>query len=503
MITPAMLAIAVALVLALAPPALAVSAKNVAVSRVESTGAVLVVKSDITSNVTVDYGSSPGVYTATTTGTGAVRHELPLAGFTAGSAVYYRVTITDAANPATFITLPEKSFTTARAPGSPFSFAVAGDNRPATDTTVQPAGWNTIVGQMSGESLDLSFNVGDIIFGTGTDTLSQNVAKYDGLFATTTQLTYSTPLYVAAGNHERLNYANSLAGYKQEFTFPVNNGADSASYGELYYSFDNGDTHFIALSTEVPGQEGMITGNQKAWLEADLAANTRPWTVVFMHRPLFSGQHGADPWVNTANTAGQQNKADIHALFLASGVDVVFEGHDHYYLRHVEDGIQYIITGGGGAPLSSVPVLGSGDVAAASTLEHVKVDETESSLGISIIDTSGATVDSLTLTIPKMQLALGNAYWASYADYLSRNLTVDYQLTNSGAGDALGIEVQWLSASSGVSVQTATPYPLGTLASLSSTSTTVQYLLPQGLTAFTAYFGATCTDTRGFIYTFP
>ncbi|MHB1324844.1 MAG: hypothetical protein ACYDGS_04015 [Thermoleophilia bacterium] len=101
-------------------------------------------------------------------------------------------------------------------------------------------------------------------------------------------LTYSTPYYVASGNHERLNYANSKAGFDQEFTFPLNNGADAAIYGEHYYSFDNGD-----------------------------------------------------PWVNTGNLAGQQNKADIQALFLQYGVDIVFEGHDHYYLRHEEDGIQY------------------------------------------------------------------------------------------------------------------------------------------------------------------
>jgi hypothetical protein len=62
------------------------------------------------------------------------------------------------------------------------------------------------------------------------------VAKYDGLyddlFVVTSQLTKSVPLYVAPGNHERLSYANSRAGFEQEFTMPVNNGADAATFGE-------------------------------------------------------------------------------------------------------------------------------------------------------------------------------------------------------------------------------------------------------------------------------
>lgn len=489
--------------LVMAGPALAVTARNVAISDVASTEAVLVVKADITSDVTVEYGQSSGVYTATATSNGATRHELTLAGLDPSSTVYYLVTIYDSSDHGISTTITEKSFHTSRAAGEPFSFSAAGDNRPTSDTTVQPAAWNTILGQMTGESLDLSLHVGDIIYGTSSDSLAQNVAKYDGLFAVTTQLTYSTPMYVAAGNHERLYAANSRAGYEQEFTFPVNNGADSATDGEHYFSFDNGDTHFIALSTELPGQEGLITGNQKTWLEQDLAANDKPWTVVFMHRPLFSGLHGNDPWVNTANATGQQNKADIHALFLQSGVDVVFEGHDHYYLRHVEDGIQYIITGGGGCSLSGIPALGPGDVFASSSYEHVKVDETSTSLGFDVINSAGSTLESFSVAIPDLSLSIDNAYWASYSDYLARSLSVDYTLANSGAGDAFSLQLLSLSASQGVTPLTATPFSLDDIAAGASSSATVSYLLPQGVSAFTASATATCTDSRGFTYQYP
>ncbi|MDO8735989.1 MAG: metallophosphoesterase [Thermoleophilia bacterium] len=486
--------------LAAATPASAVTARNVAVSDVTSTGAVLVVKSDVTSDVTVEYGQSSGVYTATATSNGAVRHELDLAGV---DRVYYRVTIYDSSNHGISQTIPEKSFHPSRASGQPFSFAAAGDHRPATDTTVQPAVWNTILGQMAGEHIDELLNVGDIIYGTSGDSLAQNVAKYDGLFAMTTQLTYGTPMYVAAGNHERLYAANSRAGFEQELTMPVNNGADAVTDGEHYYSFDNGDTHFIALSTEIAGQEGMITGNQKDWLEQDLAASDKPWTVVFMHRPLFSGAHAADPWVNVGNVAGQQNKADIHALFLANGVDIVLEGHDHYYLRHVEDGIQYIITGGGGAPLSGTPVLGAGDVFGASSYEHVKVDETATSLVLSAVNSSGGVIESFSVRIPDLTLSLNGTYWASYADYLDRTLSVDYTISNGGAGDAFELQVQSLTATQGVVPLTPTPFSVSDIAAGTSGAVTVNYQLPVGVAVFFATATATCTDDRGFTYQYP
>ncbi|MBE3073926.1 MAG: metallophosphoesterase [Actinobacteria bacterium] len=485
-----------------AAPAQAVQVKNLALSKITPDTAVLVVKADVTVDVTVDFGVASGVYGATKNGSGLTRHEILLDGLAPASVVYYRVTMTDSANPADSITLPEYSFHTARTAGTAFSYAVAGDNRPWSDTTVQPAIWYTIVGQMAVEDIDMSLNVGDFIWGVGGDSLAQSVARYEGLFAATMRLTAAVPLYPALGNHERVDAANSRAGFEQQFTLPVNNGADAGIYGEHYYSFDNGDTHFIALSTEIPGQEGMITGNQRAWLEADLAAATSKWIVVFMHRPLFSGAHAGDPWVNTGNAAGQANKAEIHNLFLSRGVDIVFEGHDHYYLRHEQDGIQYIITGGGGAPLGGTPMLGPGDVFGAGTYEHVKVDETANALQVSAVDTAGATLESFTIGVPSLSLSEVSAYWSSYASFVGRDLSVDYSLTNDGPGDAVGIQIMYLVASGGVAPQSVTPFSLTDLAATQSESFTVNYRVPFGVQTFWSHTYAVCNDLGGAAYSF-
>lgn len=496
--------VSVLLLLVTAASAQALQPGNIAVSKVGPVSAVLVVKSDIPSDVRIDYGTSPGAYTLSGTGIGQVRHELLLDGLTLSSTVYYQVTLTDSSNPAVSVTLPEKSFRTARAPGQPLSFSVAGDNRPWTNTTVQPAVWGTIMGQMSVENLDLTLSVGDIIYGLSTDTLAQNVEKYDGLFAVTKQLTASAPMYTAVGGHEWITSASSRTGYEQELSLPVNNGGDAAIYGEEYYSFDNGDTHFTVLCTELLGQLGYITGNQKLWLIQDLAQTSKRWKVVVLHQPFFgfSGLHNGDPWATPSNSAGQQNRAEVLALFQQYGISAVFSGHDHYYFHHLENGVHYITTGGGGAPLYNPPALGPGDLFASKSYEHIKVDETASTLRISAIDSAGTTLESFTLGAPALSLSGTSGYWASFTDYEARSLSVDYSLANGG-GDAVGLQVVLLSASNGVGALTVLPVSLGTVGLGQNVPFTALYEVPLGVATFRASTYVTCSDASGGFYQFP
>lgn len=114
---------------------------------------------------------------------------------------------------------------------------------------------------------------------------------------------------------------------------------------EDYYSFDYLNSHFIALNTC-----GSLYGAQRTWLENDLAAASSDpqtdWIFVFFHHPPYSsGSHGSSTSVRTAWSP----------LFEDYGVDVVFNGHDHSYERTIPiDGVTYVVTGGGGAPLYGV-----------------------------------------------------------------------------------------------------------------------------------------------------
>lgn len=489
-------------------PAFAQQVKNVAVSRVEPGQAILVVKTDIASDITVDYGVASGVYTMVATSTGQQRHEVILTGLPPGARIFYRVTIADSANPASSQVYPEKSFSAFKPAGQPFRFVVAGDNRPDASSPILPtAAWMAIIPQMAGENPDLALHVGDIIHAQGTDTAAVNEEKYDAYFNVTSELTWTAPYYMAPGNHERLFDAVGMAGYKREFTLPENNGPDAATAGELYYSFDYGDTHFIILSTELPGQYGLVTGNQKLWLEGDLAANSKPWTIAVFHQPLYGqsgvASHAGDPWVNLLNATGQQNRADIISLFELNGVDLVFTGHDHYYRRHQENGIQYVVTAGGGAPLYNLPAPVPGDMFAARAFHHVKVDETGASLAVSVIDTTGTELESFTIGKPVLGLATTGIYWNSFADFTARELSVDYSLDNSGQGDALNVQLTHSVATNGVFPVAPLPFTVGDLDVGQSGSLTMKYLVPFGVSFFRTSSFAVCDGLDGIHYLFP
>jgi hypothetical protein len=482
--------------------AVALEPVNLAVSKVTENSAVLVVKTDTSSNVTVEYGPAPGTYTNVQSSLGRVRHELPLNGLAASSYVYYRVTLSDTAGTASF-SLPEKIFHTARNPGEPFSFAAGSDDHPVTDTAEATQVWRTIVAQMQGENLDLALLSGDSIWNLPSDSLDRTLTKYDGFFNPTRELTDSVPLYTAVGNHEFIDYPNGRTAYEQEHTLPVNNAADPQGYNEEYYSFDSGDTHFVCLCTEIPGQIGVITGNQKSWLAQDLAASDKTWKVVFLHRPLFSVYVYDDPWHDPGNSAGQQNRAEIHGLFRQYGVDLVLQGHEHYYSHSVEDGIHYVTTGGSGVKLVGGGLYGPGTVFSANVHEHVKVDVTATSMRVTAIESSGATVETFTIIWPpSLNLSRHQVYWRSYHDYLIRNLAVDYALTNTGS-DTSDIQLTQLTATRGVQNQTALPVGLGDLSHDDKLVFSTEYYVPHDVSFYKTRVYVTCHDVYGTLYEFP
>jgi predicted phosphodiesterase len=97
-----------------------------------------------------------------------------------------------------------------------------------------------------------------------------------------------------------------------------------------YYTFDFGNIHFIAMSTDidtVPYEEG---SPQYAFVENDLAsASSNPatdWIVVFYHNLGYAGSPSDGP-------NGHRSIIKYHELFEKYGVDVVLQGHLHNYQR--------------------------------------------------------------------------------------------------------------------------------------------------------------------------
>jgi hypothetical protein len=134
-------------------------------------------------------------------------------------------------------------------------------------------------------------------------------------------------------------------------------GAAAGTPGEGWYSFDVGNWHLVGVQgdcNEFPG--GCAPSSpQGLWLQADLAANSKPCTLVFTHFPRFSSIFGVD-----------DTQLPFWQIFYQHGVDVVLTAHAHNYERYARQnpaggaeparGIRQFVVGTGGRGLSDPSV---------------------------------------------------------------------------------------------------------------------------------------------------
>jgi len=200
------------------------------------------------------------------------------------------------------------------------SFGIIGDTRIGVQETV----YTLFLEQMEKQGIRLIFHTGDVINKPGCH---EEWKKFLDLSHD------KGTIHIAPGNHDINNY-RSLKTYKQIIQKPP------------YYSFSIDDTQFIILCTEMPDSIGRITGAQLAWLKKELQKPFQ-YRFVFLHKPPFPSpfgqRYGLDRFPEERDT--------LHQIFVAYRVNVVFAGHEHLYYRKEKDGIMYVITGGGGAPL--------------------------------------------------------------------------------------------------------------------------------------------------------
>ena len=95
-----------------------------------------------------------------------------------------------------------------------------------------------------------------------------------------------------------------------------------------YYSFDYMNVHFSVLNTGDGSKD--LSKSQIKWLTKDLSsdgARGAAHRIVLVHKAPYSDRNHADDSEIT------EIRAQLLPLFEEYGVDVVLEGHDHYYFR--------------------------------------------------------------------------------------------------------------------------------------------------------------------------
>lgn len=212
-------------------------------------------------------------------------------------------------------------------------FAVVGDNRPGGGSDTQPAVYHEILDRLNDTNLAFVVNTGDIILGSPKDAWDRQLEDF--LRSTAT---LNAPMYVAYGNHELRDAASLITLEKR--------------VGPRYFAFTRGPARFYFLNTYLPGQTHTVEGEQLEWLRKDLETEGSKVLrrFVFLHAPLYSPRRDAH-----SSWADEDNKRELHGLFVRHRVDAVICGHDHFFAWRQVDGVDYIVSGGGGAPKYETP----------------------------------------------------------------------------------------------------------------------------------------------------
>lgn len=237
---------------------------------------------------------------------------------------------------------------------------------------------HAIATEMLADDPDFVLHTGDVVFPRGG--LCHYGLRYFGPYE---DLLPHTAVAPAIGEID----LKSNDGSAFHETFSVDPDADDEP---LYRSFDYGPVHIVVLNSELYEQNDQSAiDQQRAWLTDDLAAAAdTPWTVVVVHRPLYSSTNGAP---------SDEIRDDLGPIFAGNGVDLVLSGHARNYERFQPDGgVTYVVTGGGGADTQGFEANRT-SVAAADVHHFVSVEASPDELKARVIDANGATIDTFSL----------------------------------------------------------------------------------------------------------
>ena len=252
------------------------------------------------------------------------------------------------------LTLPNKE--------SSVRFVVIGDTGTGTGQQLELA--NVMVRYRQTFPFEFVLLVGDNMY--GSEKAADYKVKFENIYKPL--LDQQVKFYAALGNHDESN---------QRFYEFFN------MEGQEYYRFKKGNASFYALNSNYMDKK------QVDWLKEKLAADTATWKIAFFHHPPYSsgGKHGSDTKLRQV----------VEPIFLKHAVDVVFNGHEHFYERiKPQQGIYYFISGSGGK-------LRKGDVKKGSPLTDKAFDNdmsfmlleiNDNQMHYQVVSRTGETVDS-------------------------------------------------------------------------------------------------------------
>ncbi|MDI6803316.1 MAG: metallophosphoesterase family protein [Bacteroidota bacterium] len=250
-------------------------------------------------------------------------------------------------------------FWTAPVDTTAFSFVVLGDTRDGHEVH------NNLVNRIILHQPNFVVHTGDFV-------MKGNIqSDWDKFFEINNQLMKFIPYYPVLGNHE-----DNDERYYNYFALPDK---------ENYYSFTWGNSNFIVLDSNHPfnGRE-----DQKEYLSDVLANSTdKKFTFIFYHHPPYSS-------VDKRKQSREEFRNQFIDVFKPFSPDIIFNGHDHNYQRYLVDSINYVVAGGGGAPLYEIDNPDSGYVFGKKEFSYCFISVAGNLLKMEVYDLTGKMIDS-------------------------------------------------------------------------------------------------------------
>jgi hypothetical protein len=343
------------------------------------------VLSDMDREVYFEYGMISGSYNNKTASTNVLSKtpiRISIAGLQPDTQYYYRIRYRTSDEPQ-FTASHEHAFHTQRAPGSTFVFTVEADYH--RDQNSDPEEIRTTFQNILNEHPDFDIDLGDTFMGDKFAANYQDLAKryaedrtFFGVFGS------SAPLYLVNGNHDGesgwlLNGTeNNLAVWATKarqlyYPNPAPDGFYTGSATEetftgqrrSYYSWEWGDALFVVLdpywyTTENPKHGGeadnwkwTLGTDQYKWFKSVLETSKAKYKFVFTHHVLGDVRGGIE-WADFYEWGGKSRNGvwefnemrpgwaePIHQLMVRNKVSILFQGHDHLYVKQEKDGVIY------------------------------------------------------------------------------------------------------------------------------------------------------------------
>jgi len=198
-----------------------------------------------------------------------------------------------------------------------------GDHRPARGDE-PPAVFLRIMADINNESGAFVIDGGDLVY-------SGTIYQWAELMKV---WHWNKPIFIAVGNHE----------YRGEGV-----GIFHYLFGPTDYAFSLGHYRYIFADDVDNGYS--LTDEQFAWLKEqfEIAKKRGERPVVVMHAPPYDPRPGGDDHAMSEESAEKllrlMREYDAFGIF----------SHIHLYWNGTHDGVHFIITGGGGAPLYAPP----------------------------------------------------------------------------------------------------------------------------------------------------